>query len=156
MVIKAIFSDFDGVFTDNSVLIDEEGKEYVKCCRSDGLGIEKIKEQGIYFCIVSSEVVPLAKRRALKHNVDCYTGVKDKGKFIRNVQEKRSIKREECAFIGNDINDLGAFGEVGLKIAVADSYEPLLSEADHILKCNGGHGALRETCEYIIDIENRT
>ena len=47
MIIKAVFSDFDGVFTDNHVLIDEMGNELVKCFRSDGIGIEKLKKENM-------------------------------------------------------------------------------------------------------------
>ena len=66
MTIKAFFSDFDGVFTDNSVFIDENGKESVRCNRSDGIGINKLIKKKIYFCIISSEVVPIAQFRAKK------------------------------------------------------------------------------------------
>ena len=150
MGIKAIFSDFDGVFTDNSVLVDQKGFEYVKCNRSDGIGISKVKLEKIYFCIVSSEVIPIAKHRAKKLSVDCFTGVKDKGKLIQSIQADLQISKSQCVFIGNDINDLPAFSNVGLKIAVKDSYPEIINASDYLLKTKGGFGAVREACEYVL------
>ena len=152
MVIKAIFCDFDGVFTDNSVWTNERGEESVRCNRSDGIGISSLKAHGIYFCIISSEVIPIAKYRAKKLQIDCYTGVKEKDTVIESIKTKLCFKTEECAFIGNDINDLPAFKSVGIKIAVSDSYKQLLDKADHILSRPGGYGAVREACEYIMNL----
>ena len=106
MGIKAIFSDFDGVFTDNSVWTDDNGKEYVRCNRSDGIGISNVKANGIYFCIISSEVIPIASHRANKLQIDCYTGVKEKDTIIESLKNRFTFRKEECAFIVNDINDL--------------------------------------------------
>ncbi len=150
MKIKAFFCDFDGVFTDNSVFIDENGKESVLCNRSDGIGISYLKENNVYFCIVSSEVVPIAKFRAKKLSIDCYTAVKNKYDLIDSLQKKMSLNKSECAFLGNDVNDIPAFHAVELKIAVRDSHEDILDLADLILTKEGGKGAVREACEYII------
>ena len=150
MEIKGIFSDFDGVFTDNSVLVDQQGSEYVRCNRSDGIGISKVKSERIYFCIISSEIIPLAKHRANKLGIDCFTGVEDKGKLIQSIQTDLKINKSQCAFIGNDINDLPAFSNVGLKIAVKDSYPEIISASDYLLHTKGGYGAVREACEYVL------
>ena len=150
MFIKAFFCDFDGVFTDNRVLIDQDGKEYVSCCRSDGIGIKELGKNNIYFCIVSSEIVPLAKFRANKLGIDCFTDVKNKYDLINSIREKLNLSKAECAFLGNDINDLPAFEAVGLKLAVKDSYKSLLEKADFILSKKGGNGVVREACEYIM------
>ena len=155
MKIKAIFSDFDGVFTDNSVFIDQNGFEYVRCNRSDGIGISKVKFNEIYFCIISSEIVPIAKHRANKLSVDCFTGVEDKGKLIKSIQNNLKIKKSESVFIGNDINDLSAFKNVGLKIAVNDSYPEIISASNYLLKSKGGYGAVREACEYVLSLNEK-
>ena len=153
MEIKAIFSDFDGVFTDNSVLVDQQGSEYVRCNRSDGIGINKLIKKNIYFCIISSEVVPIAQFRAKKIGIDCFTSVKDKYELIKTLQKKMNLLESECAFLGNDINDLKAFKAVGLKIAVKDSYLEILKSADLILEKGGGNGAVREACDFILNIQ---
>ena len=147
MIVKALFSDFDGVFTDNHVLIDESGYEYVRCFRGDGIGIEKLKKSNVLFFIVSSEIIPLAEKRAKKLGVDCYTSVKNKYDLINLIQEKNGLNKSDCAFIGNDINDLPAFKAVGLKIAVKDSYPDILKSADMFLK--KVIQALQEAYEYI-------
>jgi len=151
MTIKAFFCDFDGVFTDNHVLIDQSGNEYVNCYRGDGIGIEKIKKENILFIIVSSEAVPIAKKRAKKLGVECFTSVKNKYERITEIQLKLGLDKSNCAFLGNDTNDLSAFKAVGLKIAVKDSHYEILQSADHILSKSGGKGAVREACEFIIN-----
>jgi len=153
-MIKAFFCDFDGVFTDNHVFIDESGNEYVKCFRGDGIGIEKLKKYNIYFVIISSEVVPIAKMRAKKLGIDCYTSVKNKFELITKIQSELNFKKSECAFLGNDINDLPAFEAVGLKLAVKDSFKELIEASDYILENKGGYGSVREACEYIINKNN--
>jgi len=150
MIIKAFFSDFDGVFTDNNVFIDEKGKESVRCNRGDGIGIENLKRNNIFFCIVSSEVIPLASLRADKLGISCFTSVKNKYQLITSIQKKMNISKSESAFLGNDINDLEAFDAVGLKMAVKDSYQDVLDAADLILEKKGGMGAVREACDYIL------
>ena len=154
MKIKALFCDFDGVFTDNNVWVDENGKESVRCNRSDGIGISNLQKREIYFCIISSEIVPLAKFRATKLGFDCFTNVKNKYDLIISIQKKMGLLKTECAFLGNDINDLSAFEAVGFKIAVNDSYQEILNSADLILKKDGGNGAVREACEYILKNNN--
>ena len=150
MIIKAFFSDFDGVFTDNNVFIDENGKESIRCNRSDGIGIENLKRNNIFFCIVSSEVIPLASFRADKLGISCFTSVKNKYQLITSIQKKMNFSKSESAFLGNDINDLEAFDAVGLKMAVKDSYQDVLDAADLILEKKGGMGAVREACDYIL------
>ena len=130
MKIKALFCDFDGVFTDNNVWVDENGKESVRCNRSDGIGISNLQKRKIYFCIISSEIVPLAKFRAAKLGIDCFTNVKSKYDLIISIQKKMSLLKTECAFL------------------------EILNSADLILKKDGGNGAVREACEYILKSNN--
>ena len=61
--IKIVFFDFDGIFTDNSVLIAEDGKEYVKCSRYDGFGLSAISTIGLLPIVLTTETKPLAKQR---------------------------------------------------------------------------------------------
>ena len=69
--------------------------------------------------------------------------MKDKYELIKTLQKKMNLLESECAFLGNDINDLKAFKAVGLKIAVKDSYLEILKSADLILEKGGGNGAVR-------------
>tara|TARA_A100001388_G_scaffold271054_1_gene249318 strand:- start:1890 stop:2354 length:465 start_codon:yes stop_codon:yes gene_type:complete len=153
-MINLLISDFDGVFTDNSVFISENGIESVRCNRSDGIGISLLKESGVEFIVCSSEKVNIAKYRANKIGFESFVDVKNKGYFIRNYLSKKSFNPSNVAYIGNDINDLSAFDSVGYKIAVKDAYPEIILKADKILNRKGGYGAVREACEHILKINN--
>ncbi len=150
-MINLLISDFDGVFTDNSVYIDENGLESVKCFRSDGIGITMLIQSGVEFIVCSSEKIDCAKHRAKKIGFESFLGIKDKGSFIKSYISKKDLRPKEVAYIGNDINDLSAFAEVGYKIAVNDAYPEVISSADKILNRKGGYGAVREACQHIIN-----
>ena len=152
--ISLLISDFDGVFTDNSVFIDENGLESVRCCRADGIGIKKLIKSGVSFIVCSSEKIDCVTSRAKKIGFPAYVGINDKGKFINNYLQENSIDPKNVAYIGNDINDLSAFEAVGYTIAVKDSYPEILLKAKKILDVNGGYGAVREACKHIMDINN--
>ena len=153
-MINLLISDFDGVFTDNSVYVSENGVESIRCNRSDGIGITMLKDTGVEFMVCSTEKVNIAKYRADKIGFESYVDVKNKGNFIRNYLNKKSLHPNNVAYIGNDINDLSAFDSVGYRIAVNDSYPEVIARADKILNRKGGCGAVREACEHIIKINN--
>jgi len=153
-MISLLISDFDGVFTDNSVYVNENGLESVRCSRADGIGIKKLIKSGVDFIVCSSEIIDCVTHRAKKIGFSAYLGINDKGEFIKKYIIKNSLKPKNVAYLGNDINDLSAFEVVGYKIAVNDSYPEILLKADKILDKNGGYGAVREACQHIIDINN--
>ena len=69
--IKLVFFDFDGVFTDNFVYVDDQGNEQVRCFRSDGLGLKRLKDMGILCYIISSEINDVVVKRSEKLNIPC-------------------------------------------------------------------------------------
>ena len=64
--VRLIAFDFDGVFTDNMVYVFEDGTEAVRCFRSDGIGLQKLKRAGIKTVIISTEANPVVSARARK------------------------------------------------------------------------------------------
>ncbi|MCZ2121094.1 MAG: acylneuraminate cytidylyltransferase [Anaerolineales bacterium] len=156
--IKLIVCDFDGVVTDNSVITDQDGKEAVLASRSDSMHIKTLKEKGIDFMILSSEPNPVVQARAKKMGVEALHGVgmQAKGQALREVLAQKNIKAENVVYVGNDLNDLPCFEIAGWCVAVADAYPEVIRAADFVLTKNGGHGAIRELCEMVLNrIENR-
>ena len=151
MKIKLLVSDFDGVFTDNSVYITQDGKESVRCSRADGFGIKALLQKGIKFIICSSEKIPIANFRGKKIGFPVFTGIEDKGLFIAKYIKQNKFHSNECAFIGNDINDLSAFKKVKHCLAVKDSYQEVINASTFLLNKKGGEGAVREACQFVID-----
>lgn len=141
--------DFDGVFTDNTVWLNQDGVESVRCCRSDGIGLSRLRALDIPAVIVSTEVNPVVSKRAEKLRLPCRQGVRDKAKAFRAVCDERNIALENAAFVGNDINDIPAFKLAGIPIAVADCYEEVLPFVVYRTRRAGGMGAVREVCDLI-------
>jgi 3-deoxy-D-manno-octulosonate 8-phosphate phosphatase (KDO 8-P phosphatase) len=147
--IKFIGFDFDGVFTDNSVYVSADGREIIRCYRSDGLGIKRIKELGIKTAVISSEPDNVVQARCEKLKLECYHGVQDKLTILKQIVSEYQISMEQVAFMGNDINDLSVMAQVGFPIAVADAYPQVKQAAFWITKTPGGYGAVREICDLL-------
>jgi 3-deoxy-D-manno-octulosonate 8-phosphate phosphatase (KDO 8-P phosphatase) len=147
--IELVVFDFDGVFTDNTVFVSEQGTETVRCWRSDGLGLARLRAAGVEPFIVSTETNPVVSARAGKLKVDCIQGVADKAECVAQLCSKKGVALENVAFVGNDINDIPAFKVAGLSVAVADAYPEVLPHVDHRLTKAGGFGAVRELCDMI-------
>ena len=151
--IKLILCDFDGVVTDNLVITDQDGRESVRASRSDSMHIQTLREKGIEVMILSSEPNPVVAARAKKMSVEAIhnVGLQDKGRVMREVLQQKNIQAEQVIYIGNDLNDLPCFEVAGWSVAVADAYPEVIRMADHVLTRNGGHGAVRELCELILN-----
>ena len=152
--VRGVIFDFDGVFTDNSVYIDQHGTESVRCWRSDGLGLKKLRELGIKNTIISTEKNPVVSTRAQKLKISCLQGVEDKSVAVKDWAVDHGLKVDEVIFVGNDINDIPAFKVVGIPIAVADAYPEVLPYVKYQTKTNGGYGAVREICDEIVKQQN--
>ena len=152
--IESVVFDFDGVFTDNTVIVDQNGIESVRCWRSDGLGLDRLRLLGIKLLIISTEVNPVVSVRAKKLKMDCLQGIKDKSVAILEWASENKIELSKTAFLGNDINDIIAFNEVGFPIAVADCYNEVRPHVRFVLSRMCGYGAVRELCDLIYDDYN--
>ncbi len=142
--IQLIVYDFDGVFTDNKVLVFEDGKEAVFCNRADGLAIKKIKELGLPQIILSTEENQVVKARAKKLNIEVAYGITDKKTALIEYCKKKSYDLEKVLYIGNDLNDLEAMKLVGYPIAPTDAVKEIKKIAKIITKARGGKGVIRE------------
>ncbi len=147
--VQLVAFDFDGVFTDNMVYLNEEGIESVRCWRSDGLGLSRLKSAGINMVIISTEVNPVVTARAKKLNIPCRQGVEDKAQAIISICKEFEVDIKRTVFVGNDINDIAAFELVGLPIAVYDAHPEVLPYISYQTKAMGGRGAVREVCDLI-------
>jgi len=148
--ITFVFFDFDGVFTDNAVYIDQNGLETVRCSRADGLGIKLLHKEHIRMAIISSEENLVVSSRASKLNLPVFQGCNNKVAFLEEYFKKEKIVPEHTAFIGNDINDLEAMRLFKYRVCPADSHPDILACANIKLNASGGNGAVREFCEMII------
>ena len=144
----AVF-DFDGVFTDNRVWVDEEGHETLAFSRSDGLGLRRLEEVGIRPLIVSMEQNSIVGARAQKLRVDCVQGVEDKLAVLREHTGDLGVALEDTAYVGNDINDAECLRAVGVPVVPADAWPEVMPLARWVLTRGGGTGCVREFCDAV-------
>lgn len=147
--VSAIAFDFDGVMTDNTVMVSENGMESVLCDRSDGWGIASLRDKGLPMIVISTEQNPVVSARCAKLRIDCLQGVSDKPAALRRWLLQTGIRLDECAFVGNDENDLECLRMAGLAVVPADAQRVAIEVADIVLTRTGGSGAVRELCDMV-------
>lgn len=151
--IQLIIFDFDGVFTDNHVLVLQDGTEGVICSRADGLGMEALKRLGVKLIVLSKEENPVVSKRCQKLSIPCIQGCDNKAEILNQEAKKLGISLKEIAYMGNDINDLECLKIVGLPACVIDSHQDVIAVSLYVTQAKGGHGAVREFCDYIVRVK---
>jgi len=148
--VRLLVLDFDGVMTDNRVLVDQDGREAVWCNRGDGLGITRLKKAGVEILALSTEANPVVAARCQKLGIECVQGCDDKLPALETIVQRRSLHPDEVAYVGNDMNDLACIRWVGVPIAVADAIPEVRSASRSVTTRAGGHGAVREVTEWLM------
>ena len=148
--IKAVVFDFDGVFTDNRVIVSTTGEEFVICDRGDGMGTNLLADAGIKMLILSKEKNAVVTSRGKKLNIEVIQGCDDKLPELKKWLTKNDIDAQQAAYIGNDINDLECLSHVGVAVIPADAHHSVLEAATWMLQHNGGRGAIREFADVLL------
>ena len=160
--LHTIIFDFDGVFTDNFVYVDDRGTESVRCSRADSYGVSLLNKyiinsgRKIDVFVLSTEVNEVVLKRCRKMGIGCHKGEKQKTEYL---DEWFSTNREEVAdpysgtaYFGNDLNDLGVIEKVRVSFAPLDAHPRIKEAATHVLTAQGGQGFVREGIELILGI----
>lgn len=147
--IRAVAFDFDGVLTDNRVIVHQDGTEAVVCNRSDGMGCDRLRERGFPLIIISKERNPVVLRRAEKLKMECEHAVDHKLVRLRAFAERHGLTLDQVAYVGNDVNDIECLEQAGLAVAVADAWPDVLPHAHLVLRRAGGMGAVRELADLL-------
>jgi YrbI family 3-deoxy-D-manno-octulosonate 8-phosphate phosphatase len=147
---RAVVTDFDGVHTDDTAIIDAAGGERVRVSREDGMGVALLRRAGVPMLILSTEVNPVVRARADKLRVPVLHGIDDKEAALRQWAREQDVALADVAYLGNDVNDLPAMRIVGWPVAVADAHPLVRAEARVVLRRRGGDGAVRELVERVL------
>ncbi|QIJ64361.1 N-acylneuraminate cytidylyltransferase [Streptomyces sp. JB150] len=148
--IDAVVLDFDGTQTDDRVLIDSDGREFVSVHRGDGLGIAALRKAGLKLLILSTEQNPVVAARARKLRLPVLHGIDRKDLALKQWCEEQGIAPERVLYVGNDVNDLGCFALVGWPVAVASAHDVVRGAARAVTALPGGDGAIREIAGWIL------
>ncbi|MEO8165648.1 MAG: HAD family hydrolase [Betaproteobacteria bacterium] len=146
----AIF-DVDGVLTDGSLYMSERGEELKTFNILDGLGLKLLASSGITTALLSgrkSKIVTLrAKELGISHLLQ---GADDKLETYHRLLRKLDLAEEETTFMGDDLPDLPVLRRCGLAFSVPNAPEIVRSHVHYVTKLAGGHGAVREACEFLM------
>lgn len=141
--IDLIVYDFDGVMTDNKVLVSEDGKESVFCNRKDGLAISIIKNKGIPQMIISTESNKVIEIRAKKLGIPIVYNVSNKKEVLIKYCKKNNYDLKKVVYLGNDVNDMEIMRKVGYPLAPIDAEEEIKKIAKFVIEKRGGDGVIR-------------
>jgi 3-deoxy-D-manno-octulosonate 8-phosphate phosphatase (KDO 8-P phosphatase) len=149
--IKLLIMDVDGVLTDGSINIDDDGKELKKFDVQDGFAIVIFQKRGFKTAIISARECKAVTVRAADLKIDkVHQGAYPKTSAYESVVQDFNLNPENVCFIGDDLPDLCLFKRAGLAITVANGREEVKRVAHYVTKANGGRGAVREVIEMIL------
>ncbi|GAQ51516.1 acylneuraminate cytidylyltransferase [Streptomyces acidiscabies] len=148
--VDAVVIDFDGTQTDDRVMIDQDGREFVSVHRGDGLGIAALRRSGKKLLILSTELNPVVAARARKLKIPVLHGIDRKDLALKQWCEEQGISPERVLYAGNDVNDLPCFALVGWPVAVASAHDVVRGAARAVTATAGGDGAIREIAGWLL------
>lgn len=149
--IKLLILDVDGVLTNGSIILDNEGNEFKVFHVRDGQGIKMLEKAGIKVAIITGRQSKAVERRAQELGItEVHQSCHVKSRTYEHLIKKMGITDKEVAYIGDDIADIPILKRVGLSVAVADATEETKAAAMIITKNGGGKGAVREVCDLIL------
>lgn len=152
--VRALVMDFDGVHTDDTVIVDSNGIEAVQVSRSDGMGIGLLRTAGIPMLIISKETNNVVQARAKKLQIQALNGIDDKLIELTKWCSAHGVPLADVLYVGNDMNDVECLQSVGWPVVPADANPEVKPLAKIVLKCKGGRGAVREVADLILSSLN--
>lgn len=154
--VKLIVLDVDGTLTDGIVHYDALGNEHKHFHIHDGLGIVMGLCAGLRFAVLSGRPSEAVEKRMRGLGItELFLGIGDKAAKMREIMVTQHLSPQEVAYLGDDLNDLPAFGVAGVRIAVADAAPLLRARADWVTPRGGGRGAVRDAIDYILTVQDR-
>ena len=152
--IKLVVFDVDGVLTDGSLYLGDDGQEYKAFNSKDGLGMKMLQASGVDIGIITartSEVVRIRMESlGIRH---VYQGRQQKLPAFLELKQKLQLSDEQIAYVGDDVVDLPIMRRVGLAITVQDGHKLAAEHAHWQTRARGGRAAAREVCELLMEAQ---
>lgn len=149
--IRLLLLDVDGVMTDGRIIYDDQGRELKAFDVKDGHGLKLVQRAGIKVGIITGRQSPVVDQRAVELGIDLvYQGAKDKLVPFREILSRLQLSPRQVAYVGDDLVDLPILLQVGFSATVADAVNDVKSRVDLVTERPGGHGAVREICDFLL------
>lgn len=150
--IKLLAFDVDGVMTDGSITYDEHGTEYKTFNAKDGHGLAKMAKNGFITAIITGRNNGTVDRRAKDLKVtEVYQGVKNKLPILEAIMQKYGLDFSQVSYMGDDEPDICILEKVAIAACPSDAVDKVKKVCNFISTKNGGHGAVRDLCDYIFE-----
>lgn len=154
--IRLLILDVDGVMTDGRIIMDHMGHETKNFNVKDGHGIKILIKFGIDVALLTGRRSDVVEHRARDLGIgEVHQGIFNKVEISEEILKKRSLNYENVAYVGDDIVDIPLLNKVGFSVAVADATSDVKKIVDYVTKKKGGHGAVREVCELILQAQGK-
>ena len=151
-----VMMDVDGVLTDGTIIITDEGTEAKGFHSHDGVGIKCLLRAGLKTAIITGRRSPAAEIRAKELGMtEVVQGAKDKLVAYEALTSKYELTEEQVAYVGDDLTDLPVLRRVGFAVCVCEAPEEVKSVCDYVTSRPGGRGAIREVAELILKTQGR-
>ncbi|WP_295400306.1 3-deoxy-manno-octulosonate-8-phosphatase KdsC [uncultured Thiocystis sp.] len=152
--ISLVIFDVDGVLTDGSLYLGDDGQEYKAFHSRDGLGMTLLQETGVRLAVITGRTSKVVQLRMENLGIsEIYQGYRDKLPAYEELKRRLSLTDDVIAYVGDDVVDLPIMRQVGLAIAVGDAHPRVQQHAHWHTRAGGGQGAAREVCELILDAQ---
>jgi 3-deoxy-D-manno-octulosonate 8-phosphate phosphatase (KDO 8-P phosphatase) len=149
--IKLIAFDVDGVMTDGTLFLADDGQEYKGFNSLDGHGLKMLKSSGVQLAIITGRSSRVVEHRARNLGIDIiHQGAHDKLAVYETLCRDLGIACDATAFMGDDVVDLPVMRRAGLAISVPAAPDLVKAHSHYITTRQAGHGAVREACEFIM------
>ncbi|USD32251.1 MULTISPECIES: 3-deoxy-manno-octulosonate-8-phosphatase KdsC [Vibrio] len=153
--IKLLICDVDGVFSDGLIYMGNDGEELKTFHTRDGYGVKSLMNAGIKIAIITGRQSRIVENRMKALGISLiYQGQDDKVKAYQDICRQLNIAPEHIGYIGDDLIDWPVMEKVALKVCVADGHPLLAQRANYVTSIRGGHGAVREVCDLILQARN--
>ena len=154
--IKLVIFDVDGVLTDSTLFIGDDGQEYKAFNSKDGHGMRMLQDGGVEIAIITGRVSNVVEHRMRDLGIKrVYQGTREKLPAYEELLKDVQLSHEEVAYVGDDVVDLPVMCKVGLAICVQDAHPLVKRHAHWITERAGGKGAGRDVCELILEARGK-
>lgn len=149
--IKLIIFDVDGVMTNGSLYLNDDGQELKAFNSLDGHGMKMLRLSGVELAIITGRTSRSVELRARNLGIDLFfQGVADKAQKFAELIAARGLDAAAAAYMGDDVVDLPVLRRCGLALTVPEAPLLVRQHADYVTRARGGRGAAREACELIM------
>lgn len=143
--------DADGVLTDGSIFLDDDGREIKRFNVRDGFGIKLWQRMGFAAAIITSRSGRALQHRARELGINLVSqGEADKSAALTQLMDRTGLPAGHIAYLADDWPDLGVLRRVGYPMAVADAEPAVRRAASFVTSRPGGRGAVREAVEHLL------